>query len=133
MITQKDERIGQTNLAKIGLMMTIIAYKDCNDIDIQFEDGVIVRHKRYRNFLSGNIIHPDYSAHRKVAPDMILKRIGETNKSNRTGMMMTIIEYRNCHDIDVKFENGEIVQHCDYQSFTRGQIILIPIGYTSYF
>ena len=35
---------------------------------------------------------------------------------------MTIIAYRNCHDIDIKFDNDEIVKHAGYNNFTRGKI-----------
>jgi len=122
MKNRREERVGQTNRAKMGMMMTIIVYRDCNDIDIQFEDGMVVWHKRYRDFLIGEIAHPTLSTHRSVSPATRIKRIGETNKSNRTGMLMTITEYRGCNDIDVMLADGTLVEHCTYTSFTRGQI-----------
>ena len=35
-------RIGEKNNANNGLSMTVIGYQNKDDIDIQFEDGVIV-------------------------------------------------------------------------------------------
>lgn len=52
------DRTGETNIAKNGLNMTIIEYRNCNDIDIKFEDGVIVYNKQYNNFSKGCIKHP---------------------------------------------------------------------------
>lgn len=52
-------------------------------------------------------------------------RIGETKIANN-GMKMTIVEYRNCRDIDVLFEdgteNGTLVQHRYYYHFKSGTI-----------
>jgi len=38
------------------------------------------------------------------------------------GLRATIIEYRHCDDIDVRFENGEYVSNRRYQEFKRGSI-----------
>ena len=38
--------------------MTIVRYGNKNDIDVQFDDGTIVEHKRYGNFKRGNIKNP---------------------------------------------------------------------------
>jgi len=35
--------------------MTIIDYRNSRDIDVRFEDGSVVKHKSYKNFLSGGI------------------------------------------------------------------------------
>ena len=40
--------------------MTIIKYRKYKNIDIQFEDGTIIKHKRYDNFLNGKIRNPNY-------------------------------------------------------------------------
>ena len=52
---------------------------------------------------------------------MKIDRIGETNIANN-GLKMKVIAYRNCHDIDVEFETGEIVYNASYNNFTRGGI-----------
>ena len=39
------ERIGMTKIAKNGMQMTIIGYRSRKDIDVQFENGAIAKHK----------------------------------------------------------------------------------------
>lgn len=51
----KRERVGETNIATNGQVITIIKYRNTNDIDVQFEDGTIVKHKSYYNFKKGRI------------------------------------------------------------------------------
>ena len=38
--------------------MKIIAYRNTRDIDIQFEDGIVVSGKSYENFKKGIIPYP---------------------------------------------------------------------------
>lgn len=52
-------RVGETNIANNGQVMTIIEYRNCNDIDIEFEDGTVVKNKNYGNFKLGNIKNPN--------------------------------------------------------------------------
>lgn len=52
----------------------------------------------------------------------ILKdRTGET-KTTRHGQVMTIIKYNNCHDIDVEFDDGTIVENVEYSNFVKDTI-----------
>ena len=55
---RKENRIGETIINNNGEKMTIIAYRNCKDIDVIFEDKVVVTNKRYAHFLNGNIAHP---------------------------------------------------------------------------
>lgn len=50
-------RVEEQNINKQGLLMTIIRYKNCNDIDIQFEDGVVQEHTKYSRFVNGTIVN----------------------------------------------------------------------------
>lgn len=52
-------RVGEVKKANNGLMMRIIAYRSRRDIDIEFEDGVIVYHRSYDKFILGSIRHPN--------------------------------------------------------------------------
>lgn len=113
-IRTKVNRIGETNIAKNGLKMTIISYKQVNNIDIQFEDGTIVEHKTYKSFKKGEISHPTIKIIAKY-------HIGETNISS-CGLKMTIIAYRGIKDIDIKFEDGITVYNKSYNNFKRGYI-----------
>ena len=114
MIIDYSNRIGETKMMHCGMNATIIIYRNCNNIDIQFEDGIIVTNRTYREFIAGVIANPhlcvDY-----------LTRIGETKLMN-CGMNATIIAYRNSHDIDIKFEDGEVVTNRHYTDFVKGKI-----------
>lgn len=111
------DRTGETRIAGCGLKMTIIAYRGVDDVDIQFEDGVIVEHKNYTSFNKGQISHPTRKTIRKHIDD----HIGETAISS-SGLSMKIIAFRDRKDIDVEFENGMIREHCTYHNFKKGSI-----------
>lgn len=53
-----SSRIGEINRANNGLLMKIIAYRNTEDIDVQFEDGKIVKNRAYKSFKRGEISHP---------------------------------------------------------------------------
>ena len=108
----KAKRIGECQKMNCGMMATIIAYQSSADIDIQFKDGTIIQHRTYAEFKKGNIANPN---------SFKAKRIGECRKMN-CGMNATIIEYRNCTDIDIQFEDGAIVCHKLYTNFKNGLI-----------
>ena len=57
---KKIDRTGETNIATNRQTMTIIEYRNNNDIDIQFEDGTVVKNKSYNNFKKGKIKNPNY-------------------------------------------------------------------------
>ena len=109
----KEFRLKQIGINSKNLKMTIIKYKSATDIDVQFEDGTIVKNKEYSVFLKGNIKHPNYYNN---------LRIGETNVNNQ-GLKMTIIKYEKYDDIDVQFEDGTIVENKSYDHFLKGHII----------
>lgn len=110
---QKIDRTGETNIATNEQVMTIIEYRKNDDIDIQFEDETIVKHKQYTNFKKGTIQNPNFNKKNN--------RKGETNIANN-GQVMTIVKYRGCNNIDVQFEDNTIVKHKSYQSFLKGKI-----------
>lgn len=57
----REERIGETSINNQGLKMTIIDYRDNTDIDIIFEDGTILKHKKYSKFkYQHNIVNYNY-------------------------------------------------------------------------
>ena len=51
-----------------------------------------------------------------------IDRLGETRMMN-CGMEATIIRYGNAGDIDVRFEDGSVVEHKAYRNFKRGGIV----------
>lgn len=58
-MNKKKQRIGETTKNKNGQTMTIIAYRDCRDIDVQFEDGTVVQNRRYSDFKRGYVANPN--------------------------------------------------------------------------
>ena len=109
-----ESRIGETSIASNGMKMTVVAYRGCYDIDVQFEDGAIKKGVKYSDFKRGIIRHPD--AWEKL---FLNKRIGETSVASN-GMKMTITAYRRYNDIDVQFEDGAIREHINYKEFKNG-------------
>lgn len=116
-ITAILSHVGETMIANNGQKMTIIRYGTCNDIDVEFEDGAIAYHRRYRNFKMGRIGNPGV----KASPEDINKRLGETRIANN-GQKMTIIRYGTCDDIDVEFEDGTVAYHKRYSRFLKGSV-----------
>ena len=113
---KKEEFIGQRKKMFNGMYATVIAYRDCKDIDVQFEDGTVVKHTRRDLFNDGYIKNP--SLDNPVMDKARRRRIGQT-KQMHNGMKCTIIEYRASKDIDVQFEDGTIVKHTDVSMFDR--------------
>lgn len=57
-MAKTKSKVGESNFNNIGLHMKIVAYRGCNDIDIQFDDGTIVTNKRYGSFKCGRVKNP---------------------------------------------------------------------------
>lgn len=55
MKVNKSEKIGMRNVNYQGMGMEIIDYRWSKDIDVKFDDGVIVKSARYDKFLDGGI------------------------------------------------------------------------------
>ena len=51
-------KIGEISYNSKGEKMTIVEYRNSQDIDIMFDDGTIVKNKRYWNFRKGNVLNP---------------------------------------------------------------------------
>lgn len=111
--------IGETIITNSGRKASIIAWRNKIDIDIEFEDGIIVSHKRYSNFKRGSIAHPEdgkFGAKWKYPT-----RLGEESISLK-GEKMKIVAFNNVHNFDVQFEDGTIVHCTSYKDFQKGYI-----------
>ena len=53
-----QRRAGETRMMNCGKKATIIAYRTSHDIDVQFEDGVVVYNKKYSKFQNGSVGYP---------------------------------------------------------------------------
>ena len=114
-----QDKTGETNMATNGQLMTIVAYRGCRDLDVRFEDGTLVLHKRYDLFRNGTIPNPNAPAKLGIKP--IESRVGEST-TNVQGLKMTITEYINRRDITVRFEDGTELKHRRYEKFLKGGI-----------
>ena len=100
--------IGETSKAKNGQTMTIVEYINYNNIIVEFDDGTRVK-TAYNSFKKGTVKNPNYTPH-----------IGETAKATN-GQTMTIVEYINCTNIIVEFDDGTRVKTA-YNSFKKGTV-----------
>lgn len=110
------DRIGKVNTMKCGLIATIIEYRSSASIDVQFEDGVVVTNQPYASFSHGKIGHPNFLHQSKKK-----NRVGVHNTMSN-GMDAVVIAYRESHDIDIQFEDGEIRFGCAWKEFKNGNI-----------
>ena len=108
--TFTEVRLGETRMMNGGMEATIIRYGGATDIDVRFEDGAVAEHKVYGAFKRGEIANPNFNPH-----------LGEIRMMN-CGMRATIIRYREYADIDVRFEDGTVVVHKQYNQFKKGSI-----------
>ena len=113
-MASKIDRVGETRVMKCGMEAIIIRYRKAIDIDVRFEDGTVVERKTYSAFKKGSISNPNMKASAE-------NRLGETNMMN-CGMKATIIRYGKYSDIDVRFEDGKVVEHKAYDTFKKGEI-----------
>ena len=50
---EEENRLGEERLMNCGLKAKIIKYNNAKDIDVEFEDGIVVKHKAYGSFIIG--------------------------------------------------------------------------------
>ena len=85
---KKDGRLNEIGFNNNGERMTIVRYGGKKDIDVQFEDGMIVEHKQYSCFKKGNIKNPFFPSVYGVG----FMGIGEFKSKDENG------KTRKCYD-----------------------------------
>ena len=110
----KTDRLGETRMMNCGMKATIARYNGVRDIDVRFEDGAVVKNRRYGDFKKGEIANQNIKASAETC-------LGETRMMN-CGMKATIIRYGKYSDIDICFEDGKVVEHKTYDTFKKGSI-----------
>jgi len=105
-------RTGETRLMNCGLRAEIVEYRSSSDIDIVFETGERVNSRNYSAFKDGHILP-------KTGPNK--HRLGEKRMMS-CGLSAEIIRYGGCFDIDVRFENGVVVENIRYSKFKTGDV-----------
>ena len=104
-----NERVGLTNVMNNSQKCTVIRYATCNNIDVQFEDGTIIKNTKFKSFMKGSIANPNYKKH-----------IGFTKVMNN-GMSATVIGQNGCEDLTILFADGTVVEHVRSCHFLRGK------------
>lgn len=104
------DRTGETKYNNQGLKMTIVNCNNSHDIDVEFEDGTIVRHRNYDEFKNGGIKNSNYC-----------KYLGETSVNN-DGQKMTVVGGNTHRNLTVKFEDGTVVNNVDFKRFKEGRV-----------
>ena len=117
-LKNKETYLGLRKQLNSGLWCTIIKYIDLQHITIQFDDGVTIN-TSIACFNRGQLTHPNINSKQLMYKN---KRIGETVIHKSTGMVMTIIDYIDTHNITIQFEDGTIVTHKCYSAFKKGVV-----------
>lgn len=117
---RRIDRTGESELTVYGQKMTIIRYGNANDIDVKFEDGTIVRGKKYGHFKIGNIRNPNVEE--SLANERARQRHEGEVVVNRNGLRMTLMRYGTTKDCDIVFDDGVIVRNRYYGAFKNGDI-----------
>ena len=104
--------IGEKKISNQGELMTIIGFRNHKNIDVQFEDGTIVKSKAYSAFKNGQIGNPNHYRNERMG----------LKKQMNNGMSCTITDYINSQNITVTFEDGTVVNNRQYSDFVLGRI-----------
>ncbi len=110
--TKKKSILGKTNIMKSGESAKCIEDFGWNNITVQFEDKTVLKQKSRRSFLAGTIANPN----------SIFNYIGKEKRMN-CGISCKIISIVSKNDIDVQFEDGDIVKHTSLSKFNKGIIV----------
>lgn len=99
---------------------TIIIYRNHADIDVQFDDGFIVKHISYSRFCNRSIPHPD---HKTVYWPLLNPRKSYVNRKKRTlyGYRALITVYED-NTVDYIDDNGTFISHGSYRDFVLSHI-----------
>ena len=116
--------IGKEFSLKNGDTVKVIAWRNKNDIDVQFSDGSIRTSVTDAALLGGIISHPAHAC--LMGQKAINKRLHQ-RMQNHDGLWCEIVAYRSSTDIDVLFEDGTLLTHQRYYDFQHAH--LFPHGY----
>ena len=111
-------RVGEIGYNNQGEKIIIIRYGGAKDIDVQFEDGIIVYNRSYSNFIKGKVKHPiryeeSFAYHIEVELGIDLDDIWNWDKNNELGI--------NPYEI-TKQSNKKVWLYClehDYHNYDR--------------
>lgn len=87
--------IGETALQKNGLTAAVISHNENNTVDIQFQDGTVVKNQSYAKFRIGQVHYPirDYTG---------------LSGTDKYGNHFNIMMYNGRNNMDVMFNGYEM-------------------------
>lgn len=100
--------IGEKSVNRDGLPMEIVDYRGYQRVDVRFENGYIATNRTLFDFHEGRI-------------SCIQSHIGE-HYTTRMGLKVTIIADRSPHKVDIKFDDGTILENRNYGDVKAGRI-----------
>ena len=119
-ISLKKQRLGECRFMNNGMKATITRYNKATDLEIKFEDGLVVSCYNYNNFRNGLISHPSVTVAaikgKKTRQMNAAMHQGEIAYT-KSGQRMILSEYRSADDCDVVFDDGTLKCHIQYGSF----------------
>lgn len=117
--TSNHDKVGETRVAKNGQQMTIIAYRRYADIDVQFEDGVIIRSIGYNAFRRGEVRNPGvYEVHRAARIQSILSK----DYIMHNGLHLTVTAYNHSKSVNIRFETGFSRKDVSFDAVKDGMV-----------
>lgn len=113
--TKREERLGNINYNKLGEKFKIIEYKNALNINIEFEDGTILKNRKYEDFKNGSILKPNW---------IYEKYLNEERYNNQGSLMKIININENLSNIDVQFIDNYnfLMKSQQYSNFKKGCI-----------
>lgn len=118
-----DFRVGEKRVCNNDLIAEIIAYRNHKDIDIKYEDGLIMEHVSYNRFFQGGLARKDKKAvfWRRRIPSA--KQIGK-KKRTLFGHRELLNVYRD-RKVDYVDDDGKIVKRGSYYDFLYKNTFLV--------
>lgn len=129
-----EDYIGKKKKQHGEKVATIIEYRGQKDIDIKFDDGLIVKGVSVAKWRCGGLVHPDViipkkkrnkpqkkESNKSAIDRKKEKYIGMVRKMN-CGMNAKIIDYKNCKEVTVEFEDGFVRTGIRSDHFMEGKV-----------
>lgn len=107
------QRLGETNTATNGQLMTIVDYYNWKKVTVKFEDGTLVE-TAYNQFKLGKVTNPNKPV------SALNDRTGYSNIMEN-GLKLTVTNYRITSDLDATFEDGAVVT-TTFQSIVKRHV-----------
>lgn len=111
--------VGEKRKSADGYIAEVTQYNSIKDFDIKFEDDQEIRHmKNWQDFKNGHFRKYRFGM---LFEDEIQRRL-TIHRFNKQGYGMKIKAFRKASDIDIIFDDGEVVLGTYYGSFESGNV-----------